>query len=41
MLNPIQYELGSEKFNTVDVPVSTGHTWNEGDEVLYDSCSGD
>ena len=36
MLYPIQYELGSEKFNTVDVPVGTGDIWNEGD-VPYDS----
>ena len=41
MLYPIQYELGSEKFNTVDVPVSTGNVQNEGDEVLNDSNSAD
>ena len=39
MLYPIQYELGSEKFNTVDVPVSTGNLRNKGGEVLYDSNS--
>ena len=39
MLYPIQYELGSEKFNTVDVPVS--NIRNKGDEVLYDSNSED
>ena len=29
--------MGSEKFTTVDVPVSTGDIWNEDNEVLYDS----
>ena len=37
MLYPIQHELGSERFNTVDVPMSTGDIWNEGDEVMCDS----
>ena len=39
MLYPIQCELGSEKFNIIDVPVSTGDVWNKGDEVLYYSDS--
>ena len=36
MLYPIQYELGSEKFSTVDVPESSGDIQKEGDDVLYD-----
>ena len=41
MLYPIQYELGSEKFNTINVPVITGDIQNKGDEVLNDSDSMD
>ena len=41
MLYPIQYELGSEKFNTSDVPVSTGDVQNKDDEILNDSDSVD
>ena len=41
MLHPIQYDLGSDKFNTTYVPVSTGDIQNRGDEVLDESDSVD
>ena len=41
MLYPIQYELGSEKFDTVNVSVGAGDVQNEGNETLYGSDSED